>query len=79
MKEKRSFGNKMLTVIFSIISVIYLLPIVVVLINSFKQKTFINLEPFTIPTKADKILPCECEKENCTTIIFEQREELDNI
>ena len=43
---------------------------------SVKCRTFIS---FTIPTKADKILPCECEKENCTTIIFEQREELDNI
>ena len=49
MKEKRSFGNKMLTVIFSIISVIYLLPIVVVLINSFKANAYVNTDTFALP------------------------------
>ena len=35
MKEKRSFGNKLLTVIFAIVSIVYLVPIFEVLINSF--------------------------------------------
>ena len=39
------------TILFTIFGIIYIAPIIVVLINSFKQKTFINLEPFTIPTK----------------------------
>ena len=38
-----------LTVIFAIIAVIYLIPIVLVLINSFKANTFVNLEPFAMP------------------------------
>ena len=39
------------TILFTILGVIYILPIFVVLINSFKEKTFINLEPFKLPTK----------------------------
>ncbi|MBO5259501.1 MAG: carbohydrate ABC transporter permease [Agathobacter sp.] len=39
----------MLTVIFSIISVIYLLPIVVVLINSFKANAYVNTDTFALP------------------------------
>ena len=49
MKEKRSFGNKLLTVIFSIISVIYLIPIFEVLINSFKENSFVNTDTFALP------------------------------
>lgn len=49
MKEKRSFGNKMLTVIFSIISVIYVIPIFEVLINSFKGNSFVNSDAFALP------------------------------
>ena len=49
MKEKRSFGNKMLTVIFSIISVIYIIPIFEVLINSFKENSFVNTDAFALP------------------------------
>ena len=49
MKEKRSFGNKMLTVIFSIISVIYIVPIFEVLMNSFKENSFVNTDAFALP------------------------------
>ena len=49
MKEKRSFGNKMLTVIFSIVSLIYVIPIVEVLINSFKENSFVNTDAFALP------------------------------
>ena len=40
-----------LTTIFSIVSVIYVLPIFIVLINSFKRKAFISREPFKLPTE----------------------------
>ena len=40
-----------LTTIFSILSVVYVLPIVIVLINSFKRKAFISREPFKLPTE----------------------------
>lgn len=41
----------LLTTIFSIVSVIYVLPIFIVLINSFKRKAFISREPFKLPTE----------------------------
>ncbi len=49
MKEKRSIGSTALTVIFSIISVVYVIPIFAVLINSFKQNSFVNTDPFAFP------------------------------
>ena len=40
-----------LTTIFSIVSVIYALPIFIVLINSFKRKAYISREPFKLPVE----------------------------
>ena len=39
----------LLTIIFSIISVIYVMPIIIVLYNSFKKKIFISKRPFALP------------------------------
>ncbi len=39
-----------LTVIFAIFSVIYVMPVVLVLINSFKANSFVNTETFRLPT-----------------------------
>ena len=39
-----------LTVIFTILSVIYVMPVVLVLINSFKANSFVNTETFRLPT-----------------------------
>ena len=39
-----------LTVVFSIICVIYALPIVIVLVNSFKDRLLISADPFSLPT-----------------------------
>ncbi|MBP3493934.1 MAG: carbohydrate ABC transporter permease [Oscillospiraceae bacterium] len=50
MKLKKKDKNKTaLTVIFAIIAVVYLLPIFLVLMNSFKSNAAINLNPFAIP------------------------------
>ena len=49
MKEKRDFVSKMLTVIFAVISVVYLIPIFEVLINSFKANSYVNTETFALP------------------------------
>ena len=46
------WGKQILTVLFAIISVIYLMPIVLVLMNSFKANTSINTDPFSFPTAA---------------------------
>ncbi len=40
-----------LTIVFTVISVVFVSPIFIVLMNSFKQKTFINLQPFALPTR----------------------------
>ena len=40
-----------LTTIFSILSVVYVLPIFIVLINSFKRKAYISREPFKLPVE----------------------------
>lgn len=50
MKAKRTISY-IGTVIFSILGFIYILPIIIVLINSFKQKAYISLEPFKLPTE----------------------------
>ena len=49
MKEKRRLGNKLLTVIFAIISIAYLVPIFEVLINSFKGNSYVNTDTFALP------------------------------
>ena len=38
-----------LTVVFAVISVVYLMPIALVLINSFKSNNAINMSPFSLP------------------------------
>ncbi len=50
MKQKRRM-SALGTGLFSFLSVVYILPIVVVLLNSFKKKSYINLEPFKAPSE----------------------------
>ncbi len=51
MENKKKVKHGMLaTVIFSVISVLWIVPILVVVINSFKKKSFISREPFKIAT-----------------------------
>lgn len=50
MGKKKSVGANIGTIIFTIIAIAFVSPIVIVVINSFKKKAFINLEPFTIPS-----------------------------
>lgn len=51
MGKKKEKSNGILTVIFTIISIIYLMPIALVVINSFKKKAYISRYPFKIPTE----------------------------
>ncbi len=48
--NKQSAGKNALTVIFGIIAIVYVLPIVTVLINSFKVNTFVKTDTFAIPS-----------------------------
>lgn len=49
MKAKSKM-NFVLTALFSIISLAYIFPIALVIINSFKKKAYISRKPFEIPT-----------------------------
>ena len=40
----------LLTAVFTVLSVLYVCPVIIVLINSFKRKTYINREPFRLPS-----------------------------
>ncbi len=50
MKSKGK-GGWFATVLFAVVSVFYVAPLFIVLINSFKKKAFINLEPFNLPSE----------------------------
>ncbi|MDD6344173.1 MAG: carbohydrate ABC transporter permease [Coprococcus catus] len=49
MKKKKN--GMILSVILAIVCVIYVSPIFIVLMNSFKKKAYINMEPFKLPTE----------------------------
>lgn len=49
MNARKAKHGTLLTVIFSVISIAYLFPIFLVLINSFKRKAYISRQPFAIP------------------------------
>lgn len=49
MKTKKSPLSLAGTGAFTIIGIVYILPILIVLMNSFKKKVFINKQPFTMP------------------------------
>ena len=49
MKLKKNKNKTALTVLFAVIAVVYLLPIFLVLMNSFKSNAAVNLNPFAVP------------------------------
>ena len=51
VKEKPTAMGILATLFFTIISIIFVSPIIIVIINSLKAKTFINLETFELPNE----------------------------
>ena len=55
MKQKKfeqyTSLSKILTVAFAVLSIIWLIPIFEVVINSFKSNSFVNLDPFALPNE----------------------------
>ena len=51
LHKKRRGGKTALTIVFSIISIVYILPILLVLMNSFKSNNSINMETFALPNE----------------------------
>ena len=54
MKNKKTL-SWIGTIFFTILGLIYIAPIIIVLLNSFKKKSFINLEPFKLPSAKNYI------------------------
>ena len=44
------YGRNLLTVVLSIVSIVYVIPVFMVLMNSFKLNTFVKTETFAFPT-----------------------------
>ena len=51
MKQKQAHLSRLGTGLSSFLCIVYVLPIVVVLMNSFKKKSYISLEPFQLPNE----------------------------
>ncbi len=47
--KKKSVGSIILTCVFVVISIIYIMPIIEVAINSFKANSFVNTDTFALP------------------------------
>ena len=48
-KEKYSLGSTLLTVFFTALSLVWIIPIFEVVNNSFKSNNYVNLDPFALP------------------------------
>lgn len=49
MKAKKRTSNTIIYIVLTILSVLFLVPIVLVIMNSFKNKLYINTTPFQLP------------------------------
>ena len=47
--NKYSLGSKILTIFFAVLCLVWVFPIFEVVINSFKENTFVSLDPFALP------------------------------
>ena len=50
MAKRNSMSKTILTVVFSVISVVYVIPVFMVLLNSFKINTFVKTATFAWPS-----------------------------
>ena len=66
---KKKVMGILATLFFTLVSIVFVAPIFIVLINSMKSKTFINLEPFKLPT-ADSFVGFENYKTAITQYDF---------
>lgn len=51
MKKKENFLSWLGTGLFTVLGIVYIMPILIVLMNSFKKKVYINKMPFQFPTE----------------------------
>ena len=48
--QRDKYGKALLTVLFTVISLVYVFPVLMVVVNSFKGNTFVKTETFSLPT-----------------------------
>ena len=48
--QKEKFGKNLTTAIFVLLSIFYIFPVAMVVVNSFKKNTFVKTETFKFPT-----------------------------
>ena len=48
--QRQKFGRAMLTLLFTVVSIAYVFPVLMVVVNSFKLNTFVKTETFAMPT-----------------------------
>ena len=51
MKKKENLLSWLGTGLFTVLGIVYIMPILIVLVNSFKKKVYINKMPFQFPTE----------------------------
>lgn len=49
--KRKAKGGWFATILFTLVSILYVSPVFIVLLNSFKKKTFISREPFMLPNE----------------------------
>ena len=49
--HKKKYGKTLLSIFFAIVCILYVLPVVMVAINSFKLNTFVKTETFALPNE----------------------------
>lgn len=55
IKVKRKKSDIIFTIVFTIVCAFWVYPLIMVLINSFKAKTFITLNPFSLPNAESSV------------------------
>ena len=48
--KREKLGKTLLTLFFTVLCIIYVIPVLMVVINSFKGNTFVKTETFAFPT-----------------------------
>ena len=49
LRKKKHYGKTILTILFAVISIVYVMPVIMVFINSFKVNTFVKTDTFGWP------------------------------
>ncbi len=49
LKKKKDIYGTVISVLFALVCIMYIMPIILVVINSFKENGFINMETFSLP------------------------------